>query len=191
MIDCTLARPWNIATAGIGRMFQGSRVYGPLSVVDHLLIQAQPAGAETPFSNVFFPMKNLRLKRELIRRIRHELAPFDGLNDLLDHGEQTAGSLSYARQRLLSLAGLLVGGYDLLLLDEPSSGLGRESFDMLHKLLEKIKEGGKTVFLIEHNMDFVRRSADICHYMAEGRILFSGTAGYVLNHEEVKRSYLL
>ncbi len=190
-LDCTLATPYRIASGGVGRMFQGTRVFGELSVIDHLLIQARPAWAERPFNNVLFPVKNRKSGRELKEGIYEAMKEFDEFRELWKDGEKPASSLSYARQRMLSLAGLLIGNYDLLLLDEPSSGLNPGSFDTLYKFLNMMQAGGKTIFLIEHNMNFIKMAVDHCHYMAEGRILFAGTPEEVLEHDEVKQSYLL
>ncbi len=190
-IDCILSSPWQIARAGIGRMFQGARVFDELSVKDHLLIQARQSEGEKPFSRMLRPARSKKLENELSERIYHELKGFEEFRALWDAADTPAAALSFARQRLLSLAGLLVGGYDLLLLDEPSSGLSRESFETLYKLLDVMRERGKTVFLIEHNMEFIKKAADTCHYMAEGRIHFSGSPEEVLDHADVKQSYLL
>ncbi len=190
-LDLSRLAPWQIARVGIGRMFQGARIFGELSVMDHLLIQARPFKNEGPFGRLIQPRKNTRLTKELKEKIFNELNGFDEFISLWNDSNEAASSLSFARQRLLSLAGLLVGGYDLLLLDEPSSGMSQESFDTLYRFMDVMRERGKTVFLIEHNMDFIRKAADTCHYMAEGKIRFSGSAEEVLDHTEVKQSYLL
>ena len=190
-IDCTIAGPWKIASNGVGRMFQGTRVFGELSVIDHLLLQARPAAAETPFNNVIFPLRSRKSDRESKQRIYENLKEFDEFRELWKEGKKAASSLSFARQRMLSLAGLLLGTYDLLLLDEPSSGLSPESFNTLYNFLDVMTARGKTVLLIEHNMDFIKKAVDHCHYMAEGRILFSGSPEEVLGHDKVKQSYLL
>ncbi len=190
-IDCTRAAPWKIASSGVGRMFQGARVYSDLSVIDHLLIQARPASSESPFYNVFHPLMNRKSDRNLNEMIYEELKEFAEFRDLWAVGAKPASSLSFAGQRMLSLAGILVGHYELLLLDEPSSGLNPESFETMFRFLDLMRARGKTVFLIEHNMKFISKLTDYCHYMAEGTIRFSGTPEEVLNHAEVKQSYLL
>jgi len=190
-VDCTRARPWEIASSGAGRLFQGSRVYGQMSVTDHLLIQAGRKSGENILQDVFLPVRKRRERNDKLNFIHEILEGFDEFSELLREGARPASSLSYARQRLLGLAGLLVGDYDLLLLDEPSSGLGPETREMLKSLFKKLRAAGKTVFLIEHNMDLISDASDICHFMARGEILVSGPPEMIIDHEEVKRSYLM
>ncbi len=190
-LDCSRAAPWNIARAGVGRHFQGSRVFTELSVKDHLLIQARKGMKEWPFRSVLFPSGDKKEQARLLEEIDSKLSAYDAFNDLMADADNAASSLSFARQRLLSLAGLLLGDYELLLLDEPTSGLNPESFEGLYELFEVLKKEGKSVFLIEHNMPFIRRAADVCHYMTEGNIRYSGPPDELLEQDEVKQSYLL
>lgn len=190
-IDCTRSMPWVIARGGVGRHFQGSRVFTELSVRDHLMIQARKTSKEWPFRSLLFPFRDKKEKEQLLEEVNEKFRDFDAFRDLLADGDKAASSLSFARQRLLSLGGLLLGDYDLLLLDEPTSGLNPESFETLYSFLEHLKVQGRSVFLIEHNMSFIRRAADVCHYVAEGNIRFSGPPQEILEREEVKQSYLL
>ena len=190
-VECTNASPWKIASAGIGRMFQGSRIYGELTVMDHLLIQSSPLEIEWPFYNIFKAGKTRSVIREAKERIMNELGVFGGFDETIREADNIASSLSFAQQRMLSLAGLICGDYQLLLLDEPSSGLNPDSFGLVYEVIERMRDSGKTVFLIEHNMDFVREVAGICHYMSEGKVLFSGSPESILDKDEVRQSYLL
>ena len=190
-IECTRATPWQISGAGIGRLFQGTRIFGELSVMDHLLLQSCPAAVESPFYNILKAGKSRRTISGMRDRIHEELEQYDEFREIIRFPDKVASSLSYAQQRMLSIAGLLIGDYELLLMDEPSSGLSPESNTVLYHLLDKVKEVGKSVFLIEHNMEFVRIVADHTHYMAEGKIKYSGTPEQVLETEEVRQSYLL
>ncbi len=190
-IECTGASPWKIADSGIGRMFQGSRVYSGLSVLDNLLIQARQKMSESPISRLRNPIAYKKDDKELMDSIYERIKVYGELNELWANKSQAASSLSFAQQRMLSLAGLILGDYHLLLLDEPSSGLNPESFDTLYRIIKDLKEKGKSIFLIEHNMEFIREIVDQCHFLTDGSILFSGPPEEVLNHEEVKQSYLL
>ena len=62
--------------------------------------------------------------------------------------------------------------------------------DGIYQLIDGMKEAGKTVFLIEHNMEFVRNLADVCHFLEDGVLSLSGTPAEVLSHRDVKESYL-
>jgi ABC-type branched-subunit amino acid transport system ATPase component len=191
LVECSNSSAWEIAGSGIGRMFQGTRIFSDLSVMDHLLIQAAEKQPEFPMYSIFKPAKSRLTEQKARDKVEDVLKEYDLFRELLSHSGHAASSLSYAQQRLLSLAGLLLGPYELLLLDEPSSGLNPESFESLYKVIDQATENGKSVFLIEHNMEIIRNVADHCHYMSEGRLVFSGTPEEVLEKKEVKQSYLL
>ena len=190
-IICNNSNPWQISYAGIGRLFQGTKVFGELSVMDNLILQSKPGKSELPFYNIFKERKTKQAIRDTKDRIDEVLSKNDEFKSILKLSYKPASSLSYAQQRMLSLAGLLIGDYDLLLIDEPSSGLSPESYPSLFAFMDDVKKQGKSIFLIEHNMEFVSKAADISYYMSEGEIKYSGTPDEVLNKEEVRQSYLL
>jgi ABC-type branched-subunit amino acid transport system ATPase component len=190
-IDCTTSSPWKVSAAGIGRMFQGVRVFGSLSIEDHMMLQARNGSGEQAFDRLFRPGKQRKEKQELLERVAGEMEPIPEFQDLWKERHFSASGLSYARQRLLSLAGLLLGDYDLLLLDEPTSGLNTDSFDTLYRFINIARKKGKTILLIEHNIRFIENAIDHCHFMSGGRIEFSGSPAEVLGHREVRESYLL
>ena len=112
-------------------------------------------------------------------------------NKYLDMLDQDASAFSYGEQRILSLARLLMGNDRLLLLDEPTSGVNPVYIDTIEKIIREMKEkDGLTVLLIEHNMHFVRKVADICAYLDDGVIEKVGLTTEVLDDKNVRNSYL-
>ena len=102
-----------------------------------------------------------------------------------------ASSFSYGEQRLLSLARLLMGNDHLLLLDEPTSGVNPVYIETIEKIIrDMVDKEGITVLLIEHNMQFVRKIADICAYLDDGVISRLGPTAQVLDDKSVRNSYL-
>ena len=86
---------------------------------------------------------------------------------------------------------LLMGGDRLLLLDEPTSGVNPIYIDTIESITREMKEQeGLTVLLIEHNMHFVRKVADVCAYLDEGVIAKVGSTAEVLDDKNVRNSYL-
>ena len=85
-------------------------------------------------------------------------------------------NLSYAEQKLLSLARLLSTEADLLLLDEPTSGLDPNSISSILELVGRLPEQGKTICLVEHNLDVIRHVAHWICFLAEGHMLSEGTS---------------
>ena len=83
-----------------------------------------------------------------------------------------------------------MGGDRLLLLDEPTSGVNPVYIDTIEKIIREMVVEGLTVLLIEHNMHFVRKVADICAYLDDGIIEKIGSTAEVLDDKNVRNSYL-
>ena len=102
-----------------------------------------------------------------------------------------ASDFSFGQQRLISLACLFMGDYDLLLLDEPTAGVNPQIIENILNLIEKMaKESGISVFMIEHNMDAVLKIADYCYFMDDGTVTHFGSPADVLGNPKVRREYL-
>ena len=98
---------------------------------------------------------------------------------------------SFGQQRLISLAALFMGDYDLLLLDEPTAGVNPEIIEKILKAIRNMaEESGKSIFMIEHNMDAVLKIADYSYFMDEGYIKHFGSPADVLGNPKVRREYL-
>lgn len=181
--------PHEIARMGIGRLFQGTKLFGNLSIRENLLIACNEFGIEKPFYNLYasniykktFKQMNGRVDDLFLRLGSHEL------KRMLDN---KAKSISYGQQRIINLMGLLLGNYKLVLLDEPTSGIPGDDWETIEAIINVMKLSGTTIFLIEHNMEFIRKYVNSCYYMSSGRILVSGKTMDVLNHKIVQSEYL-
>lgn len=184
-------KPHIIAQKGIGRMFQDNHIFGEMSVLDNMLIANSLNSGENPVSALLFKK---RLKRDEIKRTEKTSRVFDTLfgkgNPFWEKRSVPAGTLSYGQQRLLGLARLFMREYQLLLLDEPSSGVNPEVIEQIKILIRRFTEQNKTVLLIEHNLNVVQDIADFCCYMDQGRITLMGTPADVIGNEDVRKSYV-
>jgi branched-chain amino acid transport system ATP-binding protein len=104
--------------------------------------------------------------------------------------DEVASGLSYGDQRLLELAVALGAGPRLLLLDEPASGMTASEKRALAGLIRKIREGGVTVFLVEHDMRLVMEISDRVLVLNYGRLIAAGAPADVRRDREVIRAYL-
>ena len=86
-----------------------------------------------------------------------------------------AGELSFGDQKLIALARILATDANVLLLDEPASGIDSRSVDRLLETIESIRAHGKTVCVVEHNLQVVERIAETIYFMESGSIVASGT----------------
>lgn len=171
---------------GIGRTFQDVRLFPELSALDNVAM-AVPKQPGDRLGNVLVrPLKVYRRERE-DRRVAQECLEqvgFDASNTA------RASELSYGEQKLLSLARLLALGVDLLLLDEPASGLDEASVQQLKSVVRSLVDKGKTVLLVEHNMLLVRELCDHAVFMNEGRVLAHGVPDDLMRDERLQRIYL-
>lgn len=179
--------PHQIAQLGIGRMFQDTRVLGKMTVLENVMLSAKNQIGENPL-NVFFKKKEVVREESKIREKATKWLEFVGLESKV---HTYAENLSYGQQKLLTLARLLAGANNILLLDEPTAGVDPGFIPVILNLLKKlVKEEGKTVILIEHNMTAVLAICDWVYFMDEGKIVSFGLPSEVLNDPEVREAYL-
>ncbi len=150
--------PETVFGRGIARTFQELRLFEGMTVLDNVLVGRE----RRPGS--------WRRTKENTDVARESLAKFglDGKRAAL------ARDLSYAEQKFLSLARVLGTGAELLLLDEPTSGLDGRSLDLVMEMIPRFGAEGRTVLIIEHNLDVVRAIADRVVFLESGRAIASG-----------------
>ena len=180
-----------ISLMGIGRMFQNGQLLAGLTLLENMKIASDNTFGEIPFSSLLHPQRCKKAEDEKERQAREVLVRIFGEGckylDMLNH---EASAFSYGEQRLLSLACLLMGGDRLLLLDEPTSGVNPVFIDTIENIIREMVTERHTILLIEHNMHFVRRVADICAYLDDGIIAQMGPTDEVLDDKNVRNSYL-
>jgi branched-chain amino acid transport system permease protein len=164
-------KPHEIARAGLGRTFQQTRIFLKLSLVENAVLalpqvsdrigRAALVGAETRKAWEEQAMENLK---------------FVGL---AEDARRPAASLGYGEQKLAMFACLLSSGASTLLLDEPTAGIDPAARRRILDTVVRLREIGKTIVLIEHNLDVVRGSCDSVVFLAEGRVLTVGTAAEI------------
>jgi len=181
--DITMLNPWKRSSMGIGRLFQDIRVFKKLTVFENLMVTSNN-GSENPFKAIF-GRRNGKEKKK-IEAVMNWL-DFVGLADKKD---SLAESLSWGQQKLLSLARLLCGDFDLLLIDEPVSGVNPEMVDVILEKIKDLKGLGKTIIAVEHNMEAVEVISDYIYFMDSGKITASGLPEEILNNQEIMKTYV-
>jgi ABC-type branched-subunit amino acid transport system ATPase component len=178
--------PHKVARAGIARGFQELRLFNRLSARDN--IEAAIPG-----------QRGESLWRSLIggRSLRDEAKATEAsstrlLRDLSieAHADALAERLSYGQQKLLSLGRLLAAQGELLLLDEPTSGLSPGMVEDFCARMRRLADSGKTILLIEHNVEIVMRLSDWVVVMHQGAKIAEGTPDEVRNNVTVMHTYL-
>ncbi|NOQ77901.1 MAG: ATP-binding cassette domain-containing protein [Gammaproteobacteria bacterium] len=175
--------PHEINQAGISRVFQTPEIFPELSLLQNVMIPAL-AKREGAFKmNIFRSLSN---ESDVEGEAYSVLEDIGLMKQLHTH----AGSLSRGDKRRLELAMCLVQHPKLLLLDEPTAGMSRHDTNKTIELLKKIKEGGMTKIIIEHDMHVVFSVADHISVLAQGTIIASGTPDEIRGNPKVQEAYL-
>lgn len=177
-IDLTHLSEHEIVRAGVGRKFQTPSVYEDLTVIENFEISL-PEG-QGVFGSLFF-----RRDAQVMERIT-SIADQVFLSDQLGH---KAGRLSHGQKQWLEIGMLLIQSPELLLLDEPVAGMSPREREQTADLLSRISHG-KSVIVIEHDMDFVKRIAHKVTVLHQGRLLSEGTVAEVQEDPRVIDVYL-
>jgi branched-chain amino acid transport system ATP-binding protein len=178
--DITGKAPEQIVHLGIARSFQITSLFDQLTGLEHLeLALASPTGLGMAFWRSQAAMGQFRRRSlELIEQV--------GLAHL---AEKVVGSLAYGQKRALELALALALDPSLLLLDEPTAGMGLEDVDATIALIKEVARG-RTVVFVDHNMHVVGSLADQVTVLQQGRILAQGTYEQVRMDDQVITAYL-
>lgn len=175
--DSLLGKPSHrIARLGVGRTFQTATVFEELSVLQNLDI------AGVRHRSRWSQWRARGAAPDAVV----EAAETIGLTHLLD---RPAGVLSHGQKQWLEIGMLLVQDASVMLLDEPVAGMSAEERDATGELLHRIGRT-RTIIVVEHDMDFVRRFADVVTVLHAGRVLASGSMDEIRANTEVQRVYL-
>ena len=173
-------KPNEIARLGLVRSFQISAVFGHMSVRDNVRVALQQREG-----NSFHFWKPARCLDALNARAEQLLAEVD----LLSFADTLTIELPYGRKRALELATTLALEPKVLLLDEPTQGMGHEDVDMVVGLVRRAAVG-RTVVMVEHNLSVVSRLCDRLTVLARGSILAEGDYATVSANPQVREAYL-
>ncbi|MEU4387533.1 ABC transporter ATP-binding protein [Promicromonospora sp. NPDC023805] len=176
--DVTGLPPHRIARSGIGRSFQLCRIFPRLTVLENMLVAVQPHGL----------LQRLRGSRNAadVGRARELLARV-GI-DHLEHAE--ARDISYGQQKLLELAGVLMGDPRTIMLDEPAGGVNPALVDRIADLVRELNAEGRTFIIVEHNMELVMGLSDNVVVFDRGRPIAQGAPAVVQDDPLVLEAYL-
>ncbi|WP_118180624.1 ABC transporter ATP-binding protein [Paraburkholderia phosphatilytica] len=179
-VDITRATPTAVARRGIARSFQTTSVFTQLSVFDNLRCAAL-AGLR----------RDLRWWWRWLGSDAVDARALDVLDaiGLSTERDTRADSLSYAGQRALDLGLALAGGAHTLLLDEPTAGMNRAE---AARAIELIREAtaGRTLLMVEHDMDVVFALADRISVLVRGELIATGTPAAIRADARVREAYL-
>lgn len=174
-----------------GRLFQGARLSDDLTLFENMMLAFPNQENESPLAAWVRRKRIAENERKGRNKAISVIDSFFGSdNKYVGKLDQTAKSFSYGEQRIFAFLRLMMDDNDLLLLDEPTSGVNSIHFSRMADILHQLKDKGATILMVEHNMGFVREAADHCAYLEDGRILKSGSVESVLSDDGIKSKYL-
>ena len=179
-IDITHEASARIARRGIIRSFQISAVFPHLSVLENVRVALQ-----RKLGTSFHFWRSERSLNRLNGRAQELLAAVD----LQSYANSVTVELSYGRKRALEIATTLAMDPELMLLDEPTQGMGLEDVDRIRQLIKKVAVN-RTVLMVEHNMSVVSSLADTITVLARGATLAEGPYAEVAKNPAVIEAYM-
>ena len=170
---------YKIAQKGIARTFQLARVFQGLTLFENMVL------AQSHLGEQFLRTPTRRFDQSLSDLTDHWLE-FVGLSRLRN---ELAGEVSYGQQKLLEFAMILMPDPELILLDEPTSGVNPIMIIKIMSLIRKLHDQGKTLFIIEHNMKVVMNLCERIYVLDHGKKICEGTGAEVQSDRKVIEAY--
>lgn len=176
----TADKPFEIARRGIIRSFQISAVFPHLSVLENVRV-----GLQRKLGTSFHFWKSETTLNQLNQKA-HELLAEVGLAEF---SQEITLNLPYGRKRALEIATTLAMDPELMLLDEPTQGMGHEDVERVMHLIKKVSTG-RTVLMVEHNMNVVSSIADTITVLQRGAVLAQGPYAAISTNPQVMEAYM-
>lgn len=172
--DITDFSPSKRARLGIGRVFQTFGIFREMTLLENVLVALEALPRE---------------QRKAMGNLREAAKGTLEMVGLAHLAHRKAGCLSGGQMRLLEIARTLRSGKSLFLLDEPTAGVSPKMTQEVSGLIRELKQGGKTVLIVEHDLPFISRICDRVIVMDVGRVILTGTPGEVKHSKQLQEIY--
>ena len=162
-------QPYQIARQGIGLVPQGRMIFPSLSVTENLTMAARSGDKKDPWT---------------LEKV-YELFPA-----LKERGKNKGNLLSGGEQQMLTIARALMTNPELIMLDEPSEGLAPILVQEVFRVIQRLKEAGQSILLVEQDFGMAMGVADYAYIMSKGSIAYESTPDELIDNEKIKSTYL-
>jgi branched-chain amino acid transport system ATP-binding protein len=177
--DITGTPRHRVSCLGLGRSFQTPDLFSALSVLENMRLAVHGSRRKAAFQRVRAGDAGLRQAQGVLARL-----------DLAGRADDPVATLSYGDKRKLEIGLLLALDTEVMLLDEPTAGVAREDIPGLMALIRSLHTEGRTIVLVEHNMDLVMTLSQHIWVLDRGRLIADGTPETVMQNERVQESYV-
>jgi branched-chain amino acid transport system ATP-binding protein len=178
--DITATKPADIARLGLVRSFQISAVFPHLSVLENVRVALQRKRGDS------FDFWRSQSVLDVYNDRARELIEWVGLSE---YAQTVAVELPYGRKRALEIATTLALEPEMMLLDEPTAGMGHEDVGRIAALIKRVAQG-RTVLMVEHNLSVVADLSDTITVLARGEVLAEGDYAAVSKNPDVVQAYM-
>jgi len=175
-----------VAKAGIARTFQNIRLFADMSAIENVMVGRHIRTKSGLFGAVF-RTPGFKQEEEAIRQRSQELLDYVGIGKFAEYKART---LSYGDQRRLEIARALATDPKLIALDEPAAGMNATEKVVLRELIDRIRNDGRTILLIEHDVKLVMGLCDRLTVLDYGKQIAEGSPAEVQGNEKVIEAYL-
>jgi branched-chain amino acid transport system permease protein len=178
-------RPDQIANLGVVRSFQDTRLFRQMTALENVMAAVPDQAGESLLKLYFLPWKvtatNRRAKTVAMDSLR--LVGMDKFANTL------CADLAHGEQKLVAIARALATEAEVLLLDEPTSGIDEQWANHVADTIKRLPEIGKTVCIVEHNLAFLERLEVECYFLETGVVRTKGTLRELMSNEDLRKAY--
>jgi branched-chain amino acid transport system ATP-binding protein len=172
--DITKLSATGRARIGIGRVFQNFGIFRDMTLTENVQVALESLPRE---------------QRQMLGDLKHAIHKTLSMVSLQDHAKKKACSLSGGQMRLLEIARTLVSGKEVFLLDEPTAGVSPKMTSQIADLILKLKQEGKTVLIVEHDLPFIQKICDRVIVLDLGEVVLEGSPEEVRGNKKLKELY--